>query len=99
MEISILVLIVAVVAGGVLGGVLRGWSLLATQYALSERVSLLEGSLLREVKSRAAKERWSRTAQDVAGIDDAVLAAAAKKPEPPLQQWWTNPQGRPRAYP
>lgn len=50
-ESGLILLICAVVAGGVLGGLLRGWSVLS-------RLHVLESAVVRLQKQYAAQEKW-----------------------------------------
>jgi hypothetical protein len=85
-----MVVIAAVVAGGVLGGVVRGWSILTRLHSAESRVATLEGQVLRMTKSNAAQERWGK--KDRATEDAKELLAAAGKngtqPAPEGMKWW-----------
>jgi hypothetical protein len=96
MEYAYLLSIAAVVAGGVFGALARSWSILARLYSLEDRCNLLEGTLSREVKVRAANGRWGKRDQE-----DAILAAALDKPAPhAVLPWWTAAaQKHPRYFP
>jgi hypothetical protein len=94
LEVAIFLLFSAALAASVLGGVIRGWSILSRLYSLEDRVAVVEGTLLREVKTRAGLERGKNLARNVHEIDPKILE---QKPAV-TQPWWTNPQGIPRAY-
>lgn len=94
-EIALFVLIVVALTASVLGGVVRGWSILSRLYSLEDRIAVAEGTLLREVKTRAGQERWKRPDKDVMQVDMQLLKPAP--PAPPVP-FWHNPQGFPRAY-
>lgn len=88
MEIVTWLLIAGVISGGVAGALLRTWALHSRTYSLETRVAMLEGITTREVKARAANERWRKPSRDE---DLAALAALAPKiPERKLN-YWENP--------
>lgn len=88
MEVGLLVVIAAVIAGGVLGAVVRGWSISSRLFSLEDRLETLERAHLREVKSRVSMERWGKKSKD-----ELLVEAALENPQPvvPVQQpWWTR---------
>ena len=89
------VLVVSLITGAVVGGLIRAWSILSLLYSVQDRVAVVEGTLLREVKTRAANERFKRPEKDITGLDPAVLAQVKPEPQKPF---WQNPYGHPRAY-
>lgn len=75
MELSILVLVAAVVGGGFAGGLLNAWSahrrILAIEEnlkivlgALDDRINMLQKIVIRQDKSEAAKVRWTKRDRD-----------------------------------
>ena len=89
MELGLWLLISCVIAGGVLGGVLRGWSVMSRLHSLEVRVNALEGIQTKLTKTVAATARWSRP--DKLEQEAEQLRAAAKNgagitAEP--AQWW-----------
>ncbi len=86
MELATYLLIAAAVAAGVVGAVARVWSIHSRLYSLEDRLSLVEGILTREVKVRAATERWKRPSRD----EERIAEALANLPPPPTQKknWW-----------
>lgn len=96
MDLALLVTIACVVAGAASGGVLRTWSMHRRMYSLEDRMIVLEGVTQREVKIRAAGERWKKPA-----TDDAALVAlmTPKEPQKPKGPWWMNPDLKRGAYP
>lgn len=95
MEYGLLALIAAVIAGGVSGALLRVWSIASRLYSQETRLSVLEGVSSREVKIRAANERWKKPS----AAEDAVLAALANPPAPSSPaNWWQNPNLKKGAY-
>lgn len=95
MELGLWLLIACVVAGGVAGALLRTWSILSRVYSLETRTAVLEGISAREVKIRAANDRWKRPSKD-----EEVLVAALATPPPPERKvpWWQNPDLKKGAY-
>lgn len=95
-EFGVLLLIASVIAGGILGAVARAWSLHARLYSLQDRLNVLEGVQNREVKIRAAGERFKRPSKEEAAIEAALLHA----PGPPAKEvpWWQNPNLKKGAY-
>lgn len=94
-ELGILLATAVGLGAGTIGGVIRGWSLLSRLYSLEDRLTVVEGTLLREVKTRAANSRFQRPDKEVMAVDEKVLALQAPKPAAPF---WTNPMGLPRSY-
>lgn len=84
MELGLAVLITGVIAGGVLGALARAWSIQSRLYALENALSVVEGTLQREVKIRAAAERWNKKNP----LDDSIAAALKAEPEPKQQKFW-----------
>ena len=72
-------------AAGVVGGVVHTWSLRARTYSLEDRVAILEGTLQREVKTRAGQERWKKPDKDLELLN-AVNASPSRRPN-----WWEVP--------
>jgi len=93
MEIAYFLLISAMVAAGVVGAVARTWTIHSRLYSLEDRVGLIEGIVQREVKVRAAQERWKRPAKDEERL---VEALSALPPPTPPRNWWELP-GVPRS--
>ncbi len=59
MDYAIFVLAACVVGGGVVGGLIRAWSLHAEMRRLRDEVATLHDRILHEQKKRAAGTRWS----------------------------------------
>jgi hypothetical protein len=94
MELGIVLLITCIVAGGIAGALLRTWSIHSRLYSLSDRLNIVEGILQREVKTRAATERWKRPSRD----EEAVSAALLNPPPAQHVPWWNNPALKKGAY-
>jgi len=102
MEYVYVGVICAAIAGSVLGALVRGWSILSRLYSLEDRLNIVEGTLSREVKVRAANGRWNKR-----DAEDAILAAALEKPDrsasvtgqAPLPWWAMAAKKHPREYP
>lgn len=73
MSVEYLVLSTVCLALGFLGSLASKWSLQTKLYSLEDRLSLVEGSLLRETKSRAATARWQKQSVEEAAIEAALL--------------------------
>lgn len=83
MEYGMSLLISSVVAGGVLGALVRAWSILARLYSLESRLGIVESGLLREQKVRASEARWRKVSKD-----EEAIEAAMKNPEPAKPTFW-----------
>lgn len=76
MSVEYLVLSIVCLALGFLGSFASKWSLQSKLYSLEDRLTLVEGSLLREVKSRAATARWQKQSVEEAAIEAALSIKA-----------------------
>lgn len=94
MEYGILFLAASVVAGGVLGAVIRAWSVSVALKSFEFRCSLLEGILQREVKTRAANTRWNKPDPQ----EELIAAALAVKENAKAVPWWQNPSLKKGGY-
>lgn len=95
MEYAIWLIIVSAVAVGVVSAVVRTWSLHSRLYSLEDRVNVLEGVTNREVKIRAAAERWSRPKKD----EELLIHALAEPPQSKKPQpWFLNPNLKKGGY-
>jgi len=65
------------------------WKLHTSLYSLDDRTSLLEGIVQREVKTRAANERWQKVRAGDAAIEQALSAPVAVPPK--KIPWYRNP--------
>lgn len=95
MEYGLLLLVACGVGGGVLGALLRTWAILSQLHALEDRLSIVEGIQTREVKTRAAVERWKKPSADELAVVNALQQAPPQKSAVPF---WMNPGNLPRAY-
>jgi hypothetical protein len=93
-ETATILLIVACIAAGVVSAIVTTWSLRAFAYSLDTRLSIVEGTLTREVKARAGQERWKKPNRDEE-IASAILAQ--QKPQP-AGNWWDGAVGKKGAY-
>lgn len=86
MELGLLLISAAVIAGGFLGAIVRAWSLSSRLYSAEDRLALLEGIQQREVKIRATDARWRKPHKDEALVEAALAAP------PPKQHklWWQD---------
>jgi ABC-type lipoprotein release transport system permease subunit len=85
---AFILLIVACIAVGVTSAVVRTWALHSRTYSLEDRIAVLEGTLTREVKTRAATERWRPKKDDASEL----LALQQLKPVVSRQaNWWERP--------
>ena len=90
MEIATILLIVSCVAAGVVSAVVTTWSLRAKLLGFEDRLSLVEGILTREVKSRAGQERWKKPDKDL-----ELARAMVQQPVQRKMNWWET--GLPRS--
>jgi hypothetical protein len=91
MELGIFALIVLVtscIAGGVCAAVIHTWGLKALTYSLDTRLSVVEGTLTREVKARAGQERWKKPDRDHALAADLLSQG---QPVGRKLNWWERP--------
>jgi hypothetical protein len=93
-EAATILLIVSCIAVGVTAAVVTTWSLRARIYSLEDRVNIVEGVTTREVKIRAAAERFRKPTKD-----EELVAAALANPQPvqPVP-YWLNPALKRGAY-
>lgn len=63
-------------------------------YEVSDRLTVLEGTLTREVKARAGAERWKKPDKDKELISELVAQTPAQVPK---MNWWQT--GLPRSVP
>lgn len=91
MDYALLVVVAAVLGGGVSGALIRTWSLHSRLFSLETRVGIAEGVLTRETKTRAATERWKKT--DKAEQELLELAAGNKNASTARQKNWWELQG------
>ena len=96
LEAGLYLLIAGAVGAGVLGAVVRSWSISTSLYSLNDRVALVEGILQREVKVRAGQARQSKQTPE----ELQVLAALANPPQPKEKKtpWWENPSLKKGSY-
>lgn len=94
METALFVAIALCIAAGVTGALIRSWSILSRLYSLEDRVAVLEGTVTREVKVRAASERWKKPSKDEA----AIVAALEAPPVPKVQKEWWEHLSAPRSF-
>ena len=93
-EFATILLIVSCIAAGVTASIVTTWTLRASLYSLDTRVSIVEGTLTREVKARAGQERWRKPTKD-----EELVAAALANPAPqPAMPWYMNPALKKGAY-
>lgn len=86
MEYLYLLVIASVISGGVLGALVRAWSLMSRLYSLEDRVGVLEGVTTREVKIRAAQSRGQKSTADEQTFKD--LRALGGQPAGRKKNWW-----------
>lgn len=83
MEYALLLTILGAVAVGTTSAVVTTWRLRVTLLELSDRVNVLEGITNREVKVRAAAERWKKPDKDL-----ELLQAMAQQVPGTKKNWW-----------
>jgi hypothetical protein len=87
MDYALYVVVAACLAAGIMGAVLRGWSIHSRLYSLEDRVGVVEGTLTREVKIRAAQSRPPR-----GQADESLFKELSGKPvqvaPPRVLNWW-----------
>jgi len=97
MDLALVFLIAAAIAGGILGAVIRAWSIHSILYSFEDRLDVVEGITQREVKIRAGQERWKRPAKDEELIKDLLKSPA--QPVASNLPWWKNPNLKIGGYP
>lgn len=60
MDCALILLITAIIAGGVLGALFRGWGVLVRLYRLESGIEDVNKRLVSEVRKRAVDGRWSK---------------------------------------
>ena len=94
---ALILLVTCCMAAGIVGAVVHTWSLRARTYSLEDRLAIVEGTLQREVKTRAGQERWRKPTKE----EEAIALALATPPPPPApayKNWWENPSLKKGAY-
>lgn len=92
MNVEFLVLPLISLALGALGSIAATWSIHARLYSLEDRQSVVEGTLQREVKSRAASERWKKASVEEELISNVLLTQKPLENKKP--KWWNTVQKR-----
>ncbi len=87
MEYGYLLVIASVIAGGVVGALVRSWSIMSRLYSLEDRVGVLEGVTTREVKIRAAQSRGQKTSVDDQTLKD-LQALGGQHVGMKKKNWW-----------
>jgi hypothetical protein len=90
MEYAVLLLILACVCVGVVSAVVTTWRLKSTLLEVLDRLALVEGICTREVKVRAAQERWKRPDKDAALLD--ALKTNSSTPTRKANWWESLPK-------
>jgi len=83
---AVFLLLAGCLSAGVVAAVVHTWSLRALSYSLETRLTLVEGTLNREVKARAGQERWKKPAKDVEALE-ALLKNANAQPAQAVPYW------------
>lgn len=87
MDYVVLLVFTGALAVGVVGAVVRTWSLHSRLYSLEDRVGVLEGVQTREVKIRAAQSRQPKNNADDALVEQLRTVGSGRK-----KNWWeVNP--------
>ncbi len=79
----LLLVVTCSIAAGVVGAVVNTWKLRSTVLDLQDRLALLEGAHIREVKSRAGQERWKKPDQNLQILEAMKTAPTGRTPN-----WW-----------
>lgn len=93
MSVEYLVVSLVCLGLGALGSIAGTWTIHGRLYSLEDRLNLVEGSLLREVKSRAATARWQKVNQDEEAIAAALANPTASAPRKP--KWFETLASKP----
>jgi hypothetical protein len=89
MDAAFFLLLAASVSVGVVSAVVTTWSLRARLFSLEDRTTILEGVTQREVKIRAAAERWGgKRSKD----EEKVIEALQQPQQAQPYQWWNDPR-------
>lgn len=94
MELAAYLVVALCVGAAVAGAVARTWSLHSRLYSLEDRVGVIEGTVQREVKIRAAQERWSKPPKNDTLFAQAPVDISPVKKGP----WWKNPKLKTGTY-
>jgi hypothetical protein len=82
------------VALGVCAAVINTWSLRSRLFSLEDQVAVMQGTLQREVKTRAGQERWKKPSLE----EQMLLAGQTITPPQKKFNWWENPALKRGAY-
>jgi len=85
MDCALFLLITSIIAGGVLGALLRGWGLVVRLLRLEEGQQLQSGRLTSLEKSKAAQVKWAK--KDQTDIELNQVAMNMKAPTTPKDPW------------
>jgi len=85
MHCALILLITSIIAGGVLGALVRGWDLVVRILRLEEVLQLQSGRIMSLEKSKAAAVKWAKKDQ----TDDELrqVALNMKAPVGPKEPW------------
>lgn len=83
MECGWILLITSIIAGGVLGALLRGWGLVVRILRLEEEQQKQSGRVTSLEKSKAAQVKWAKKDQDQ--LELAAMANQAQRPKEPWE--------------
>jgi len=85
MDCALFLLITSIIAGGVLGALLRGWGLVVRLLRLEEGQQIQSGRLTSLEKSKAAQVKWAK--KDQTDIELNQVAMNMKAPTTPKDPW------------
>jgi hypothetical protein len=95
MDYALIMVFVACIAVGVVSAVAKTWAFHTRLYSLEDTVNVMQGNLQREVKIRAAQERWKKPS-----LDETLITSALENPPAPKskQPWFRRPNLPKRSY-
>jgi hypothetical protein len=92
METATVILIAAILGGGVCGGLLNAWGVALRCYRTECAVADLQAAILREVKKRAGAEGLDKRAEARQNLKMAqelqVPVGASQNEQTPFNKWW-----------
>lgn len=87
--VAVTLLIVACIAAGVTGAVINTWALRSRLYSVEDQVAVMQGTLQREVKTRAGQERWKKPDKDAELLKQMATTTAPAR----MLNWWERIPG------
>lgn len=92
MDVALFLIILASVGAGVAGSLAATWGLRRRTYSLELEVAYVSGILQREVKARAAGERWRKKDELEERVEELVNLTTPGAPAQKVPFWQRFPR-------